>query len=226
MRYGNAHNVHQKNKKSDFTRQPKNMQEFLGNPLNKAQTGESRPILEEGYSYEGGEDMVAVGEVGVSKRYGGGRDGTHHNMERRMVYKKAPEPTEEKETTVDAEPEGPKGPKAPLPPVSRSKQLVTSNAIVDQYEENTLKGNSVYGAGSQQQDAQQFMDSYKQKISDKYEEDERGNYVDSEAKAQYDKDFAQYEIDKAEFDAQQPQQVSTSEFLQKKKDALKMKRDF
>ena len=37
-----------------------------------------RPILEEGYSYQGGEDMIAVGEVGVSKRYGGGRDGMHH----------------------------------------------------------------------------------------------------------------------------------------------------
>ena len=36
--------------------------------------------------------MIAVGEVGVSKRYGGGRDGIHHQMGKRMVYKKAPEP--------------------------------------------------------------------------------------------------------------------------------------
>ena len=56
------------------------------------------------------------------------------------------------------------------------------------------------------------MDSYKQKIGNKYEEDERGNYVDRDEKAQYDKDFAQYEIDKAQFDAEQAQSVGTSEF--------------
>ena len=234
MRRGIQHNVHGKNKKSDFTRAPKNPMELMGSPF-ADQTGEHRPILEEGYSYEGGEDMVAVGEVGVSKRYGGGRDGIHHKMERRTVYKKAPKPEESKQEATQEGPKGPQAPEEPEPPVSRSDKLVTAKAITDQYEENAAKGDSVYGADAQQQDAQSFLDGYKQKIEDKYEKDERGNYMDREEKAQYDEDFkqyeqdyAQYEIDKAEFDAQQSQNtsVSTSKFLEEKKDKLNMKRDF
>ena len=234
MRYGIAHNVHGKNKKSDLTRAPKNPMELMGSPF-ADQTGEKRPILEEGLSYEGGEGMVAVGEVGVSKRYGGGRDGMHHKMESRTVYKKAPEPTKEKVEVKQEGPKGPQAPEEPKPPVSRSKKLVTANAVTDQYEENVAKGDSVYGADAQQQDAQSFLDSYKQKIDDKYEQDERGNYMNRAEKAQYDEDYkqyeqdyAQYEIDKAEFDSQQGQNtsVSTSKFLDEKKNKLNMKRDF
>ena len=226
MRYGNAHNVHKKNKGTDFTRQPEDINEMLGNFQKGTNRGEHTPILEEGYSYQGGEDMVAVGEVGVSKRYGGGRDGTHHKMEKRMVYKKAPKPEEKEEKTAAPVDEGPKGPEAPEPPVSYSDKYVNSRAQVQQFEENQAEGNSFYGADQQQDDAQSFADAYKQKINNKYEQDEDGNYVDRDQKAQYDEDYAQYEVDKAEFDAQQEQQSGVSAFLQKKKDALNMQRDF
>ena len=111
MRYGIQHNVHKKNEKSDFTRQPKDMNEFLGNPLKTQSSGTHAPLLEEGYSYQGGEGMRAVGEVGVSQRYGGGRDGTHHKMERRMVYEEVPEAPEMGEPT---QPPLQKSPSLPL----------------------------------------------------------------------------------------------------------------
>ena len=40
MRYGNAHNVHKKNKDTDFTRQPEDINEMLGN-FQKEQIGVS-----------------------------------------------------------------------------------------------------------------------------------------------------------------------------------------
>ena len=208
MRRGIQHNVHGKNKKSEFTRAPKNPMELMGSPF-ADQTGESRPILEEGYSYEGGEDMVAVGEVGVSKRYGGGRDGMHHKMESRTVYKKAPEPEKEKEKPKAApEPEKPKGPEEPEPPVSYSEKLVNAKERVNHYENQLLDGEmNPYGkksfAKTEDPDAQSFLDEYKLNLNSKYEQNDDGNYVDKEENAEYKSAMEKYEEEKRRFDEEQ-----------------------
>ena len=207
MRYGNAHNVHDKNKKSDFTRAPKNPMELMGSPF-ADQTGEKRPILEEGYSYEGGEDMVAVGEVGVSKRYGGGRDGMHHKMESRTVYKKAPEPEKAKETKAAPEPEKAKGPEEPEPPVSYSEKLVNAKERVNHYENQLLDGEmNPYGkqsfAKTKDPDAQSFLDEYKLNLNSKYEQNDDGNYVDKDKNEKYKSAMEKYEEEKRRFDEEQ-----------------------
>ena len=211
MRYGNAHNVHKKNKGSDFTRQPKDVNELVGNPLQTAKTGESRPILEEGYSYQGGEDMVAVGEVGVSKRYGGGRDGMHHKMETRTVYKKAPEP-EEKEGKVEAaEVEKPKGPEEPEPPVSMSPKYVEAKERANLYENEVLEGNTnpygdrqkFDGSDDTEGDASSFLSKYKLNLDNKYDQNDDGNYVDKKDNEEYKTAMEKYEEEKQRFEAEQ-----------------------
>ena len=190
MRYGTQHNVHSKNKKSDFTRAPKNMMELMGNPLNTAQTGEHRPTLEEGYSYEGGEGMVAVGEVGVSKRYGGGRDGMHHKMESRTVYKEAPEPEKVEAPKAEApaapapEPEKDKGPEV------NSEKYATAKERVKEFE----SGQNIYEVDQQMNDAadataQSETDaSYSDRLPPVEEEDYAADFLDgrlSELKSKY-----------------------------------------
>ena len=47
--------------------------------------GANERQLKEGYSYEGGPDMVARGSVSVKKRTGAGRDGTSYKKEQPKV---------------------------------------------------------------------------------------------------------------------------------------------
>lgn len=135
MRYGIAHNVHEKNEGSGFTRQPRNMMELVGNPLS---TGKGKgPILEEGYSYQGGEGKRAVGEVGVSVRKGAGRDGMHHTMERRTVYEDIPDlEVSSDDGASSADPE----PQAPPPPAEPEKSEGHQQAEED-YESHFEDGN-------------------------------------------------------------------------------------
>ena len=210
MRYGNAHNVHKKNKDTDFTRQPEDINEMLGNFQKGTNRGEHTPILEEGYSYQGGEDMVAVGEVGVSKRYGGGRDGTHHKVEKRTVYKKAPEPEEKEETTAPVD-EGPKGPEAPEPPVTYSENLVTAKERVKAYETQMTDGSSsIYDGVKRDPDAPSFMEKYKLNIKEAYNPTEDGNYVKKDEEARYQTALEKYEQEKARFDAEQARLKGTT----------------
>ena len=138
MRYGTAHNVHEKNEDSGFTRQPRNLLELVGNPLSKG-TGGQAPILEEGYSYNGGEGKRAVGEVGVSVRKGAGRDGMHHTMERRTVYEDVPDlPVSSGDAaSSSADPE----PQAPPPPTPAPEKSEEHQQAEEDYKSHFEDGN-------------------------------------------------------------------------------------
>lgn len=211
MRYGGPHNVHKKNDGSDFTRQPKDINEMLGGFKKGIGEKVHAPILKDGYSYQGGEDMVAVGEVGVSKAYGAGRDGGHHQMEKRMVYKKAPEPEEKEEKETAPVDEGPKGPEPPEPPVTYSEKLVTAKERAKAYETQMLDGSSsIYGGAKQDNDGPSFMEKYKLNIKEAYNPTEDGNYVKKDDEARYKTALEKYEEEKARFDAEQARLKGTT----------------
>ena len=218
MRYGNAHNVHKKNKDTDFTRQPEDVNEMLGNFQKGTNRGEHSPILEEGYSYQGGEDMIAVGEVGVSKRYGGGRDGMHHQMEKRTVYKKAPEPEEKDDKKEEPKDEGPKGPEKPEPPVSMSEKYVEARERANLYETDSLEGNTnpygdrqkFDGSDDTEGGASSFLSKYKLNLENKYDQNDDGNYVDKQDNEDYQSALEKYEEEKAIFDAEQAKLKGTT----------------
>lgn len=212
MRKSSPHNVHRANRGSGLTREPETMAEFLGGKHSPGQPGGVHsPILKEGYSYKGGEGMVAVGEVGVSKGVGAGKDGHAYKGERRTVYKKAPEPEEKEEKETAPVDEGPKGPEPPEPPVTYSEKLVTAKERAKAYETQMLDGSSsIYGGAKQNSDGPSFMEKYKLNIKEAYNPTEDGNYVKKDDEARYQTALEKYEEEKARFDAEQARLKGTT----------------
>ena len=211
MRYRTPHNVRKVNKDSDFTRQPENIGELVGRSVKEQMGGSKSPILKEGYSYQGGEGMVAVGEVGTSQRVGAGKDGQAYKGGKRMVYKKADEPEEKEEETTAPVDEGPKGPEEPEPPVTYSENLVTAKERAKAYEAQMTDGSSsIYGGVDRDPDAPSFMEKYKLNIKEAYNPTEDGNYVKKDDEAQYQTALEKYEQEKARFGAEQARLKGTT----------------
>ena len=101
------------------------------------------------------------------------------------------------------------GPQEPEAPVSVSPELATARARVQQYEEDVLSGNSVFGKGAaeQQAEAESFADRYKKRMGVQNAE---GNYVAADDQARYDRDMETYNKARAEFEAQKAQRLGTN----------------
>ena len=102
----------------------------------------------------------------------------------------------------------PEGPKEPDAPVSVSPKLATARARVQQYEEDTLSGRTVYGkaAEEQQMEAESFYDRYKKKMGVK---NDQGNYVATEDQERYDREMEEYSAARAEFDRRKSERLAT-----------------
>jgi len=79
--------------------------------------------LKEGYSYEGGPDMVARGSVSVNKRVGAGRDGISYKQEERTVYSKETKPKAAAAAPAPAPPKPKPKPKKEQPKVDPSNYV-------------------------------------------------------------------------------------------------------
>ena len=97
----------------------------------------------------------------------------------------------------------PAPPTAPEEPVGQSEKLVTARTRVQQYEEDVLGGRKVFGKGSfEQNDGPSFLERYKLKLDEKYERDPNdGLYVKREDADRYRAQMADYNKEKAEYDA-------------------------
>ena len=100
-------------------------------------------------------------------------------------------------------------PQKPEEPVSVSPELATARARVQQYEEDVLSGNTVFGKGAaeQQAEAESFADRYKKRMGVQNEE---GNYVAADDQARYDRDMETYNKARADFEAQKAQRLGTN----------------
>lgn len=103
----------------------------------------------------------------------------------------------------------PEGPKEPDAPVSVSPKLATARARVQQYEEDTLSGRTVYGKAAQEQqmEAESFYDRYKKKMGVK---NDQGNYVATEDQERYDREMEEYNTARAEFDRKKAERLATN----------------
>ena len=175
MRYGNPHNLHKANKNSDFVTKSEKGRDFF------ADTGvfpSQRPKLKEGYSYEGGEDMVAVGSVKDNNRRGGGRDGMHHELVDRMVYKKLEMPeakdddSKGKSEAKEEEPAKEPGPAEdlgnPNPGQMLSRETAKAKAMERSYEDAQRSGatSPFKTSFAAEESAQNFLDNYKLNLTE------------------------------------------------------------
>ena len=148
--------------------------------------GANERQLKEGYSYEGGPDMVARGSVSVKKRVGAGRDGTSYKNEKRTIYSK-----ETKAKAAAAAPAAKQAPAKPavpkeqsqkIEPVKASPEVAQAKAKVQAYEKkdysSIFKQNETdytskfqpsasqdTPTGAPQKDPQEFADKYKLNLS-------------------------------------------------------------
>ena len=83
-----------------------------------------------------------------------------------------------------------------------------ARARVQQYEEDTLSGRTVYGkaAEEQQMEAESFYDRYKKKMGVK---NDQGNYVATEDQERYDREMEEYSAARAEFDRRKSERLAT-----------------
>ena len=91
--------------------------------------------LKDGYSYEGGNGMVARGTGDVSVRYGAGKDGTSYKIEQRTVYGKEAKPAPAPAPAPRPAPQPAPKP-APKPvPIQLSKTVAKAIGRAEAYKE-------------------------------------------------------------------------------------------
>lgn len=106
--------------------------------------------LKEGYSFTGGNNMVARGTGDVSVRYGAGKDGTNYKIEQRTIYGKESQP---KAAPQKAPAPAPKSKPKPKPkpepePIKHSPEIQQAKASVAKYKSEILNdqtSKSMYG---------------------------------------------------------------------------------
>lgn len=98
--------------------------------------------LKEGYSYQGGEGMVAMGEGKVGTTRGAGKDGLTGGFINKMIYGKAPQASQQKSSAPSA-PEPTPEPEAetPPPPIEYSSEIQQAKERVTAYENDVMSGN-------------------------------------------------------------------------------------
>ena len=148
--------------------------------------GANERQLKDGYSYEGGPNMVARGAVSVNKRVGAGRDGTSYKKEERTIYSKETKP---KAASAPAAKQAPAKPAIPkeqsqkIEPVKASPEVAQAKAKVQAYEKKDYSGifkqnetdytskfqpsaSQDTPTGAPQKDPQEFADKYKFKAAE------------------------------------------------------------
>lgn len=110
--------------------------------------------LKEGYSYEGGPDMIARGTGSYNVRSGAGKDGLSYKVEQRTIYGKAPE----------AAPSAPApAPVAPAPEPEKAKPVGISNKLqnANDFLSNYKRSGSNF-KDTTQNERKELTDSFKQ----------------------------------------------------------------
>lgn len=123
--------------------------------------------LKDGYSYEGGEGMIAMGEGKVGTTRGAGKDGMVGGTINKMIYGKAPQALEPK-PIIPSEPAAApsKSMTESTDPIeySFSPEIIHAQKNVDEYKDKVKTGEisrSIYRNPESEQAAQSFLDMKK-----------------------------------------------------------------
>lgn len=120
-------------------------------------------MLKDGYSYEGGPGMVAMGEGLVGATRGAGPDGMVGGTERRIIYGTLPEQTESKETAPAPETE--KVVETPPADVQLSGRAAGANAYSDAFEDIFMNRRGSYAINNDKSVEQDFKDKYQDNLT-------------------------------------------------------------
>lgn len=118
--------------------------------------------LKEGYSYDGGEDMVAMGEGQVGTTRGAGKDGMVGGTINKTIYGKAPQASQQKSSAPSA-PEPTPEPKAETspPPIEYSPEIQEAKERVSAYKNKSMLGEISAQIYNSPEQATSFLDSKK-----------------------------------------------------------------
>lgn len=120
-------------------------------------------LLKDGYSYQGGPGMVAMGEGLVGTTRGAGKDGMVGGTERRIIFGKLPEQTEPKEAApapvteevVETAPAA----------IQASQPAAEANAYTDAFEDAFMNRVGSYAINNDKLIAQDFKDQYQTNLT-------------------------------------------------------------
>ena len=120
--------------------------------------------LSDGYSYQGGAGMVAMGEGLVGTTRGAGKDGMTGGTERRIIYGKMPEPETVTETVYVDRPV--ETPEQEAPPIQLSNRAASANAATQAYEETLLNKQGDATINGNTSPVQDYKNAYQNKLTE------------------------------------------------------------
>jgi hypothetical protein len=117
-------------------------------------------MLKDGYSYQGGPGMVAMGEGLVGTTRGAGNSGMVGGTESQIIFGKLPEQSESKSKETISDPVPEENAESPLDYTQLSTQAASANAGSDAYEKYFLNRQGSYALNDDKNVEQDFKDEY------------------------------------------------------------------